>query len=72
MLILWIHKRKADRNKESGKAKKQLFQNHDDDMKKFRASHANTGHTGTNDILATDNSSIVPVHKVKLSDNIQN
>ena len=70
MLILWIRRRKAEKNNGHGEVKKQLFQDHDNDMKKFRALHHDTA--VTNDALTLDSNSLVPVHKVKLAKNIQN
>ena len=72
MFILWIKRRKCGKKNISDKDKKLLFQDHDDDMKEFRASHPDTDITDVDDILATDGNSLVPVHKVRLTENIQN
>jgi len=72
MFILWIRKRKSDKNDNSVKDQKQLFQNHAEDMKEFRASHPDTDMIDADDMLATDGNSLVPVHKVRLAKNIQN
>lgn len=72
MLILWIRRKKTDQKNNPGKDKKQLFLNHDEYMKKFRALHPNTDALSADDILARDGNSLVPVHQVKLNENIQN
>ena len=72
MFILWIKKRKAARNNNCGNSEQSLFQSHDEDMKKFHAGHPDTDTLSEDDILFTEGNSLLPVHKVKLTDNIQN
>jgi hypothetical protein len=70
MFILWIKKRKSANN--PGKDKEKHFLSHDEDMRKFRAEHPDTDMLDPDDTLFTEENSLLPVHKVKLSDNIQN
>jgi hypothetical protein len=72
MFILWIKKRKAAKNNNRGNNSKSLFQSHDEDMKKFYADHPDTDMLSEDDILFAGDNSLLPVHKVKLADNIQN
>ena len=70
MFILWIKKRKAAKN--HGHNEESLFQRHDEDMKRFYARHPDTDALSEDDIVFAEGNSLLPVHKVKLSDNIQN
>lgn len=70
MIILWIRKKKTV--KKPGKNSKQLFKTHDEDMKQFRSRHSDMNKISVEDILAEEGNSLVPVHKVKLTENIQN
>ena len=72
MFILWIKRRKSGKNNDSGKDNNMLFQAHDEDMKEFRASHPDTDDISADDIFAADGNSLIPVHKVRLTENIQN
>ena len=72
MFILWIKKRKSDKGDSSGNNEEKLFLNHEEDMRKFRAEHPDTDMLDPDDTLFTEENSLLPVHKVKLSDNIQN
>ena len=72
MFILWIKKRKAAKNNSRGNTEKSLFQSHDEDMKEFYAGHTDTDTLSEDDILFAEDNSLLPVHKVKLADNIQN
>ena len=72
MLILWIRRKKPDKDNKSGKNKKQELQKHNLEMKKFQISHAETEITSLSDIVANCGNSLVPVSKVKLPEHIQN
>lgn len=72
MFILWIKKRKTAKNNNRGNNKESLFQSHDEDMKKFHGGHPDTDMLSEDDILFAESNSLLPVHKVRLADNIQN
>lgn len=72
MLILWIRRKKPDKDNKPGKDNKQEFQKHKIEMKKFQMSHPDTEITSLNDIVASSGNSLVPVSNVKLSEHIQN
>ena len=72
MFILWIKKRKADKNNNCDSSETSLFQSHDEEMKKFHAGHPDTYTLTEDDVLFAEDNSLLPVHKVKLADNIQN
>jgi hypothetical protein len=72
MLILWIRKKKNGKNDKPGKSEKQVFLTHDEDMKKFRAEHPDINVVNADDILTENGNTLIPVHKVKLTENIQN
>jgi hypothetical protein len=72
MLILWIRKKKNGKNDKPDKSKQQVFLTHDEDMKKFRAEHPDINVVDADDILTENGNTLIPVHKVKLTENIQN
>jgi hypothetical protein len=72
MLILWIRKKKNGNNDKPDKSKQQVFLTHDEDMKKFRAEHPDINVVDADDILTENGNTLIPVHKVKLTENIQN
>ncbi len=72
MIILWVRKSKKDKEKTSLKEEKQSFREHDEIMKKFRASHPEIEVIADKDILTGDGNLLAPVHQVKLSQHAQN
>jgi hypothetical protein len=72
MIILWIRKSKKDKLKNGPKNEKDYFQEHDKMMKKFRQSHPEFEVINDRDILTGDGNLLAPVHKVKLSEYVQN
>jgi hypothetical protein len=72
MIILWIRKRKTDKQNLTEKNDLQSFQEHDDIMKRFRLEHHDINILEPKDILASDENLLAPIHEVKLPENIQN
>ena len=72
MFILWIKKRKASKNSNHINNEGSPFQRHDEDMKTFFAGHPDADTLSEDDIVFAEGNSLLPVHKVKLADNIQN
>jgi len=73
MLILWIKKLKKNKQNEEKKMdSKPQFDEHDEDMKKFRQLHQELQTVINKDIIAQDGSILAPVHGVRLAKNSQN
>ena len=75
MLILWIRKLRKGKQSDNGNTEKQTFQsfnNHDEDMKKFRQLHQELETVINKDIMTTDGSVLAPIHGVRLAKNSQN
>ncbi len=73
MLILWIKKLKKNKQAEEKKAdNKPHFDDHDEDMKKFRQLHQELETVINKDIINSDGSILAPVHGVRLAKNSQN
>jgi hypothetical protein len=72
MIILWIRKRKTDKQGLTEKKDAHSFQEHDDIMKRFRLEHHDINILEPKDILAGDENLLAPIQQVKLSENIQN
>ena len=74
MLILWIRNLKKNKqNKEKMiDNNKPAFDDHDEDMKKFRQLHQELQTVINKDITASDGSILAPVHGVRLAKNSQN
>ncbi|OGO00415.1 MAG: hypothetical protein A2Y58_05950 [Chloroflexi bacterium RBG_13_51_52] len=72
MIILWIRKRKTDKNAITEKKERQSFEQHDDIMKRFRLEHPDVNIIDAKDIFADEGNLLVPVQQVKLPVNIQN
>lgn len=72
MLILWIRKLRKGKQSEQATTENQSFQNHDEDMKKFRQLHQELQTVINKDIMTTDGSILAPVHGVRLAKNSQN
>ena len=72
MIILWIRKRKNDKQNPTEKKNRQSFQEHDDIMKRFRLEHQEINILEPKDILAGDENLLAPIQQVKLPENIQN
>jgi hypothetical protein len=71
MIILWVRKRKAGEQKDPSAGNKEIFQKHDELMKKFRFSHPDreVKIVPAKDILTTDGNLLAPVDSVKLDKN---
>lgn len=72
MLILWIRKLRKGKQSEQATTENQSFQNHDEDMKRFRQLHQELQTVINKDIMTTDGSILAPVHGVRLAKNSQN
>ena len=72
MLILWIRKSKTDEQTYPDKYDEDSFQQHNEDMKRFRLAHSRIDSTGSRDIMTTDGALLAPVQAVKLAKNSQN
>ncbi|MHB8105440.1 MAG: hypothetical protein ACYDG5_07885 [Dehalococcoidales bacterium] len=72
MIILWIRKNKADKNKGTAKLEGNSFHDHDDIMKKFRYAHPDLTVESPRDILTAEENPLQPIQQVKLWANIQN
>ncbi len=70
MIILWIRKNKADKQKLT--ENQMSFQEHDDIMKRFRLAHPDVQQTASRDIITEEGNLLAPVHQVRLAENIQN
>ena len=72
MLILWI--RKLRKVKPSGNCDtiEKPFDNHDEDMKRFRQLHQELQTVVNKDIMTTDGSILAPIHGVRLAKHSQN
>ncbi len=65
MIILWVRKRKAEEQKE-------VFQKHDEIMKKFRLAHREVKIVNAKDIITTDGNLLAPVDSIELDKHKQN
>ena len=72
MLILWIRKLRKEKQSDDSNAEKMSFNNHDEDMKKFKQLHQEFQTVINKDIMTTDGSILAPVHGVRLAKNSQN
>ena len=72
MIILWIRKKKADKNTITEKQENQSFEKHDDIMKKFRLEHQDVNIINAKDVFMDEGNLLVPIQQVKLPANIQN
>jgi hypothetical protein len=72
MIILWIRKSKKDKQEQAVKDEQQSFKEHDEVMKKFREAHKELDVISDKDILTGDGNLLAPVHKIRLSDHVQN
>ena len=72
MIILWIRKKKTDKEKEIEKRENQSFHVHDDIMKRFRLAHPDVNVVNARDILTADGNLLAPIQQVKLTEHVQN
>lgn len=73
MLILWIKRLKKNKqNEEKSTDIKPQFNEHDEDMKKFRQLHQELQTVINKDVIAQDGSILAPIHGVRLAKNSQN
>ena len=73
MLILWIKKfKKNKQNEEKPIDNTNNFDEHDEDMRKFRQLHHELQTAINKDIIAQDGSILAPIHGVRLAKNSQN
>jgi hypothetical protein len=72
MIILWIRKRRTDKQNPTEKKDTKSFEEHDDIMKRFRLEHHDINILEPKDILASDENLLAPIQQVKLEENIQN
>ena len=72
MLILWIRKAKKDERTCLPKNDIEIFQKHDEKMKRFRLSHPKIEATNPQDIVTANGDILAAVHKVKLTKYTQN
>jgi hypothetical protein len=72
MIILWVRKKKAEKQKRSTKNEMDTFQKHDETMKKFRQSHPDVKIITPRNILTTDGNLLAPIYAVKIGKNTQN
>jgi hypothetical protein len=72
VLILWI--RKLRKGKQNGNCDtiEKTFDNHDEDMKRFRQLHRELQTVINKDIMTTDGSILAPIHGVRLAKHSQN
>ena len=72
MIILWIRRKKSDKNTGLEKKESQSFQIHDDVMKRFRLEHQDASVLNPKDIFVGEENLLAPIQQVKLAENIQN
>ena len=72
MIILWIRRKKSDKNAGLEKKESQSFQIHDDVMKRFRLEHQDASVLNPKDIFVGEENLLAPIQQVKLAENIQN
>jgi hypothetical protein len=74
MIILWVRKRKTEKQKHASKNDVDSFQKHDEIMKKFRLSHPEpeVKITSAGNILTSDGNLLAPIYKVRLGENVKN
>ena len=70
MIILWIRKKKTD--KDNGVKDAESFKEHDDIMKRFRLAHPDINSISSREIVTTEGNLLAPVHRVKMAENVQN
>ena len=69
MLILWIRR---SNEKSSPQTKEDIFQKHEEDMKKFCHDHPRIMENDSTDLVLPDGDIVAAVHAVKLSRHIKN
>jgi len=72
MLILWIRKLRKGKQSDDNTTESIPFNNHDEDMKKFKQLHQELQTVINKDIMTTDGSILAPIHGVRLAKNSQN
>jgi hypothetical protein len=72
MIILWVRKKKAEKQNLFAEREGESFFEHDDVMKKFRLAHPDLNMVSAGDILTEEGGLWAPIHEVKLPANIQN
>jgi hypothetical protein len=74
MIILWVRKRKAEKEPDSSPKIPKSFDVHAETMKKFRDAHPSLEVKANfpGDIITTDGNLLAPVDSVRLSENTQN
>jgi len=72
MLILWIRKLRKGKQSDDSNTEEKPFNNHDEDMKRFKELHQELQTVINKDIMTTDGSVLAPVHGVRLAKNSQN
>lgn len=70
MLIVWI--RKANKNRRADETPEEKTARHNEDMKRFRASHPDLNIVDARDIVTTDGTLLAPATGVKLDPYICN
>ena len=72
MIILWVRKKKAEKQKHSSGNEIDAFRKHDEIMKKFRQSHPDVKIITPRNILTTDGNLLAPIYSVRIGKNSQN
>jgi hypothetical protein len=72
MLILWIRKRKADRQSGDEMKAARFSQEPEDAIKQFRLEHPDIAVSNARDIVTEDGNLLATIQEVKLWGNIQN
>ena len=72
MLILWIRKLRKAKPSSNCDTVVKTFDNHDEDMKRFRQLHQELQTVVNKDIMTTDGSILAPIHGVRLAKHSQN
>jgi hypothetical protein len=72
LIILWIRKRKTEKQNDPVWGGKESFEKHNEAMKQFRRSHPDASIINAKDIITADDNLLAPVQNVKLAKNAQN
>ena len=72
MLVLWIRNLKKGKPSSNCDTLEKTFDNHDEDMKRFRQLHQELQTVVNKDIMTTDGSILAPIHGVRLAKHSQN
>jgi hypothetical protein len=72
MIILWVRKKKNEKQNHSSGHELDSFRKHDEIMKKFRLSHPDVKIFTPRNILTADGNLLAPIYAVKLGENAQN